>query len=68
MEGTQKGPIMTTLWKSRMQIFTPNQWTETADPCSWIREKLEEAEEEGSPVGRPAVSTNLYPQDLSVTK
>jgi hypothetical protein len=42
-----------------MQIFTPNQWTEAADPCGWIREKLEEAEEKNDPVGGPAVSINL---------
>jgi hypothetical protein len=29
-----------------MQIFTPNQWTEVA-ACGWIREKLEEDDEEG---------------------
>jgi hypothetical protein len=45
-----------------MQISTPNQSTEAADPCGWIREKLEETEEEGSPVGGPAVSINLYPE------
>jgi hypothetical protein len=33
-----------------MQIFTPNQWTEAADPSSLIREKLKEAEVEGDPV------------------
>jgi hypothetical protein len=48
-----------------MQIFAPNQWTEAAEPCGWIREKLEEAEEEGNPVGEPAVSINLDPWDLS---
>jgi hypothetical protein len=48
-----------------MQIFAPNQWTEAADPCGWIRERLEEAEEEGGTVGEPAVSINLYPEDLS---
>jgi hypothetical protein len=50
-----------------MQIFTPNQWTEAADPCGLIREKLEKAEEEGNPLGGPAILTNLNPQDLSVT-
>jgi hypothetical protein len=30
-------------------------------------EKLEEAEEEDNPIGRPAVSTNLNPKDLSKT-
>jgi hypothetical protein len=44
-----------------MQVFTPNQWTEAAEPCDWIREKMEEVEEEGNPLGGPAVSTNLGP-------
>ena len=51
-----------------MPIFTPNQWTEAGDPCGLIREKLEEDEEEGDPIGRPAISTNLDPQDLSDTE
>jgi hypothetical protein len=34
----------------------------------WLNEgKLEEAEEEGLPVGGPAVSINLDPRDLSDT-
>jgi hypothetical protein len=49
-----------------MQMFTPKQWTEAADPCGWIREKLEA--EEGDPIGKPAVSTNLNSQDCSDTK
>ena len=41
-----------------MQIFTLNQWTEAGDPYIQIRkEKLEEAVEEGNPIGRPPVST-----------
>jgi hypothetical protein len=44
-----------------MQLFVHNQLTEAADPCGWIRERLEEAEEEGNPVGGPAVSINLDP-------
>ena len=50
-----------------MQIFAPNQWSEYADPCGWISGNLEEAEEEGDPVGGPAVSIKLDPQDLSDT-
>ena len=50
-----------------MQIFIPIQWTEASDPCGWIREKLEEAEKEGDPVGGPAVSINLDLGDLSDT-
>jgi hypothetical protein len=38
-----------------------------ADPCGWIREKLEETEE-GDPVGGPAVSINPDPQGLSDTR
>jgi hypothetical protein len=49
----------------KSQIFTPKQWAKAADPCSWIREKLEEAEEEGDPVKGPAISTNKDFQDLS---
>jgi hypothetical protein len=37
------------------------------DPCGWIKEKLEEAEEEGNPIGRPAVSTNLDPESQTLT-
>jgi hypothetical protein len=51
-----------------MKIFAPNQWTEAADPCCWIREKLKEAEEMGDPEGGPAVSINLDPWDLSNIK
>ena len=50
-----------------MQIVIPNQWTE-ANPCGWIKERLEEAEEEGDPIGRPAVSNDLDPQYLSDTE
>jgi hypothetical protein len=34
---------------------------EARDLSGWIREKLEEAEEEGDHIGKPAVSTNLKP-------
>jgi hypothetical protein len=44
-----------------MQIFTSNKWTNAADPCGWIREKLEEAKEEGNPIRGTAVTTNLNP-------
>jgi hypothetical protein len=33
-----------------MQVFAPNQRTEAADLCGRIRERLEEAEEEGDPL------------------
>jgi hypothetical protein len=35
-------------WKSQVQIFTHNHWKEAADPSGSMREKLEEAEEEGN--------------------
>jgi hypothetical protein len=57
---------LTSSWKSQMQIFTLNQWTEAADPCDWIWEKLEEAEEEGDPVGGLASSINLDNQPGSI--
>jgi hypothetical protein len=41
-----------------MQFFAPNQWTKDADPCGWIREKLEKAEGERKPIEGPAVSIN----------
>jgi hypothetical protein len=50
-----------------MQMFVPNQWTEAAYSYGWIREKLEEAEEKGNPLGGLAVLINLDPWDLSNT-
>jgi hypothetical protein len=49
-------------------ILTPNQWTEVEDLCGLMWERLEEVEEDGIPIGRPVVSTNLDHQDLSGTK
>jgi hypothetical protein len=59
----KKRPMMTAPERLNKQLtLTSNQWTETADPCSWIREKLEEAEKEGNRIGRPAVSIKLDPE------
>ena len=44
-----------------MQILAPTQWMEANDPCGWIGEKPEAAEEEGGPINMPAVSTELDP-------
>ena len=44
-----------------MQILTPSQWTQARASCGRIREKLEEAEEEGDHIERSAVSVNLEP-------
>jgi hypothetical protein len=57
-----RGP--TSSWESQMLILTSNQWRKVRDPCGWIRESLEEAEEGGDPIGRPAVSTNQYLWDF----
>jgi hypothetical protein len=44
-------------------MLSPNEWSEVKDLCGWIREKLEEVEEEeGDTVGRLAVSINLDPE------
>jgi hypothetical protein len=32
---------------------------EARDPCGWIGDKPEEVKEKASPMGRPAVSTDL---------
>jgi len=46
-----------------MAIFTPNQWTEDADPWGLIRAMLEEADEEGDSLERLSFPT----RDLSDT-
>jgi hypothetical protein len=43
-------------------------WTEVGDLYGGIRERLEEAEGEGYPIGRPAVSTNPDPKELLETE
>ena len=53
------------LERVRSRYCAPNQWTEAADPCGWIREKEKEAEDECGPVGGQAVSINLELWDLS---
>jgi hypothetical protein len=44
------------------------QWTEAGESCGWIRERLEEAEEEDDLIERAAVSTNLDSWDPSDTE
>ena len=56
---------LTNSWMSQMKMFTPNQCTEAADAYGWVRERMEEIEEEGNPEGGPAVSINLDPRDHS---
>jgi hypothetical protein len=42
----------TSSWPRQMQILTPKHCTEVWNSCGWIRERLEEAEEEGNPIGK----------------
>jgi hypothetical protein len=60
-----RGP---TKWLKKNQILISNQWSEVGFPRGWIRERLEKVEEEGNPIGRAAVSTNLNPWHLSDTE
>jgi hypothetical protein len=43
--------------RDRFRHTQPMYWGQ--EPCGWTRERLEEAEEEGDPIGRPTASTNL---------
>jgi hypothetical protein len=58
----------TSRWLRQMQILTTNQWSQVRAPCDWIRARVKEAEEEGNPIRRQAVSTNLDCCDLSDTE
>jgi len=51
--------------KSHMPIFIPKQFIEAGDKFGWFSEKLEEAEEEGDPIARPAESTKQDPWSLT---
>jgi hypothetical protein len=51
-----------------MQILRINHWTEVGDPYGRVRGRIEGAEGDGNPIGRPTVSTNLDPRELSETK
>ena len=62
----KKGPSMTALKKTlqaaeRVRCI----YLHLTNGRSWIREKLEEAEEKGNPVGEQAVSINLDFRDFS---
>jgi hypothetical protein len=41
-----------------MQTLLSNHWSEIGDPYGRIRGRIEGAEAEGNPIGRPTVSTN----------
>jgi len=47
------------------QIITSNHWTEVWTPYGRIRGRTEGPKGEGDPIGRPAVSTNLHPWEIS---
>ena len=51
-----------------MQILTANHWTEVRDPYGRVRGRIEGAEGDGNPIGRPTVSTNLDPWELPETE
>jgi hypothetical protein len=67
---------MIALWKTKQvaervkcrYLHLTNGQKLVTNPCGRIIETLEEAEEEVNTMGRPAVSTNLDPQDLSDTE
>jgi len=61
-----RGP--TSSWPRQKLILTYKQWFEVMHPCCWIRETLEEVEEEGNPIGTPAVSNNPDYWNLSDTE
>jgi hypothetical protein len=46
-----------------MQIFTARHWNKVGDHYRIVRRRIEETEEDDSPIGRPIVSTNLDPKD-----
>ena len=60
-----RGP--TSSWLRQIQILIPNKCNEVEDPCIWIRERLEEVEEEEGPIGRPAGSASPDLWELSDT-
>jgi hypothetical protein len=51
----------------RCRYLHSNNEQKLLTPVAELRKSWEEAEEEGNPVGGPAVSINLDPQDLSDT-
>jgi hypothetical protein len=48
----------------RCRYLHPTKGQKVLTPVVEFRERLEEAEEEGDPVGEPAASINLDPLDL----
>ena len=52
----------------QMQILTANHCTEIEEPYGRVRGRLEGAERDDNPIGRPTVSTNLDPWELPETE
>ena len=52
----------------QMQILTTKHWTEVGNPNGRVRGRIEGAEGDGNPIGRPTVSTNLDLWELSETE
>jgi hypothetical protein len=75
MGRSQKEFIMTALQKAqqaaervRCRYLHPTNGQKLETPVVKLGKNLKEAEVEGDPIGRPAVSTNLDPRDLSDTE
>jgi hypothetical protein len=47
-----------------MYKLTANHWTEVRDPNGRVRGRIEGAEGDGNPIGRPTVTTNLDPWEV----
>jgi hypothetical protein len=51
-----------------MQILPANHWTDVGDPYGRVRGRVEGAERNGNPIGRPTVSPNPDTLELTETK
>jgi hypothetical protein len=70
----KKVPSMTALQSTqqaaeivRYRYLNPTNGQKLLNPMVLFREKLEEAKEEGNPIGESEVTINLEPRDLSNT-
>ena len=52
----------------QMQILTAKHWIEVRDPYGRVGGRIEGAEGDGNPIGRPAISIKLDPWELLETK
>ena len=51
-----------------MYKLTANHWTEVRDPNGRVRGRIEGAEGDGNPIGRPIISTNTNPWEIPKSK